>query len=223
MRSNDAAGAERSFQKLVDEHAQSELFHETLFLLGEAQFRQRRFEAAVKNLERVRREAPRHAVLPKALFRLGLALGELQRWKESAEVLGTLVKSNPEFPNLAEAELGRGRALAESGDARAGRAALERVLALDKGLLSAQAHLELGRISYTAGDLDAALSEFLKVAVLYDSDEEVAEALVLAGRVLEDQKQTDKALAQYREVLEKHPKARYASEAQKRVAELGAR
>ncbi len=62
-----------------------------------------------------------------------------------------------------------------------------------------------------------------RVLVLYESDEEVAEALVLAGRVLEDQKQPDKALAQYREVLEKHPKARYASEAQKRVAELGAR
>jgi len=223
MRSNDVAGAESCFQKLVDEHAQSDLFHETLFLLGEAQFRQRRFEAAAKNLERVRREAPRHAVLPKALFRLGLALGELQRWKESAEVLGALVKANPDFQNLAEAELGRGRALAESGDTRGGRAALERVLTLDNGLLSAQAHLELGRLTYGAGDLDGALSEFLKVAVLYESDEEVAEALVLAGRVLEDQKQPDKALAQYREALEKHPKARYAAEAKKRVAELGAR
>jgi TolA-binding protein len=223
MRSSDAAGAERCFQKLVDEHPQSELLHESLFLLGEAQFRQQRYEAAAKNLERVRREAPRHAVLPKALFRLGLALGELQRWKESAEVLGALVRSNPDFPNLAEAELGRGRALAESGDARAARAALERVLALDKGLLSAQAHLELGRLCYGAADLDGALSEFLKVAVLYDSDEEVAEALFLAGRVLEDQKQPDKALGQYREVLEKHPKARYVAEAQKRVAELGRR
>ncbi len=221
MRSNDVAGAEKSFQKLVDEHPQSELFHETLFLLGEAQFRQRHFEAAAKNLERVRREAPRHAVLPKALFRLGLTLGELQRWKESAEVLAALVKANPDFPNLAEAELGRGRALAESGDVRAGRAALERVLALDKGLLSAQAHLELGRLSYGANDLDGALSEFLKVAVLYDGDEEVAEALVLAGRVLEEQKQLDKALAQYKEALEKHPKARYAGEAQKRLSELG--
>ena len=221
LRSNDLAGAERCFQKLVEEHAQSELFHETLFLLGETQYRERRFEPAVKNLERVRREAPRHAVFPKASFRLGLALGELQRWKESAEVLGALVRANPEFPNLAEAELGRGRALSESGDARSARAALERVLALDKGVLSAQAHLELGRLSYGAADLDGALSEFLKVAVLYDSDEEVAEALVLSGRVLEEQKQPDKALAQYKEALEKHPKARYSAEAQKRVSELG--
>ncbi len=223
LRSNDAAGAERCFQKLVEEHAASELLHETLFLLGEAQFRQKRFEPAIANLERVRREAPRHAVMPKVLFRLGLALGELQRWKESAEVLAALVKANPQFPNLAEAELGRGRALGELGDARGARAALERVLALDKGLLAAEAHLELGRIAYAASDLDGALSEFLKVAVLYEGDEEVAEALVLAGRVLEEQKQPDKAQAQYREAAEKHPKARYAAEAKKRLAELGQR
>ncbi len=220
LRTNDLAGAERCFQKFVTDFPKSELFHETLFLLGETQYRQHRFDAAVPNLERVRREAPRHALMPKVLFRLGLALGELQRWKESAEVLGALVRANPDFPNLAEAELGRGRALAESGDARTARVALERVLALDKGLLSAQAHLELGRLSYGANDLDGALSEFLKVAVLYDGDEELAEALVLAGRVLEDQQQPEKAAEQYREVLGKHPKARYASEAQKRLDAL---
>ena len=134
-----------------------------------------------------------------------------------------LVRGNPDFQNLAEAELGRGRALSESGDTRTARVALERVLALDQGLLSAQAHLELGRIAYAGADLDGALSEFLKVAVLYDGDEEVAEALVLAGRVLEEQKQPDKAAEQYREALEKHPKARYASEAKKRLEALRSR
>jgi len=223
LRTNDLAGAERCFQKFVEEHEQSELFHETLFLLGETQFRERHFDAAVPNLERVRREAPRHPLMPKVLFRLGLALGELQRWKESAEVLGALVRANADFPNMAEAELGRGRALSESGDARGARVALERVLALDQGLLSAQAHLELGRLCYGAHDLDGALSEFLKVAVLYEGDEELAEALVLAGSVLEDQKQPDKAAEQYREVLAKHAHARYAPEAQKRLDALRSR
>lgn len=220
LRAGDAAGAERCFQQLIDTCAHSELFVETLFLLGEAQFREQRFDAAIANLERVRREAPRHAVLPKALFRLGLALGERQRWKDSAAVLAELVKAQPEFPNLAEAELGRGRALGELGDARGARAALERVLALDRGVLAAQAQLELGRVEYAAGDLDAALSRFLKVAVLYEGDEVVAEGLVLAGRVLEEQRQPAQALAQYKEARDKHPKARYAAEAAKRIAEL---
>ncbi|MBK7641578.1 MAG: tetratricopeptide repeat protein [Planctomycetes bacterium] len=223
LSAGDSAGAQRCFQKLVDEHAQSEFFHESLFLLGEAQFREGQFEKAAANLERVRREAPRHPLLPKVLFRLGLAQGELGRWKESAEVLGALLRANPDFANQAEAELGRGRALGELGDARGARVCFERVLALDQGVLSARAHLELGRLDYSASDLDGALAEFLKVAVLYAADEEVAEALVLAGRVLEDQKQPDKALEQYREVLAKHGQARYAGEARKRLDALGSR
>jgi TolA-binding protein len=59
--------------------------------------------------------------------------------------------------------------------------------------------------------------------MLYAGDEEVAEALVLAGQVLEDQGQREQALVQYREVLAKHEKARYAAEAQKRITALGSR
>ncbi|MBK7877451.1 MAG: tetratricopeptide repeat protein [Planctomycetes bacterium] len=220
LRAGDAAGAERSLERLVASFPQHELVHESLFLLGEARYRQDDWPAAVEALERVRREAPRHAVLPKVLFRLGLAQGRQEHWKECAETLAELVKRAPEFPNLAEAELWRGRARGALGDARGARAAFDRVLALDKGLLSAAAHLEIGRLYFDAGDEDGALSEFLKVAVLYAGDDEVCEALVLAGQVLEAQGKPAEAAKQYREAREKHPKARYAAEAARRLAEL---
>ncbi len=221
LRAGDIAGAERSFAALVERHPQSELFHESLFLLGEARYRAGRIDPAIECLERVRREAPRHAVAPKVLFRLGLCYGRRERWRECGEALEALARGWRDFPNFAEAELWRGRAAAAQDDARGARAAFERVLALDQGLLAAQAHLEIGRGLHAAGDRDGALSEFLKVAVLYAGDEEVAEALVLSGQVLEEQDQKEQARAQYREALEKHPKARYGAEARRRLAALG--
>lgn len=220
LRANDAEGAERAFAAFVAKYPKHELATESLFLLGEARYRRDDLAPAIEALERVRQEAPRHAVIPKVLFRLGLCYGRRERWKECTDALTELVKRAPEFANLAEAELWRGRARAATGDARGARAAFDRVLALDKGLLSADAHLEIGRLLFEAQDEEGALSEFLKVAVLYAGDEQVCEALVLAGQVLEAQGKPEDAAKQYREAREKHPKARYAAEAARRLAEL---
>lgn len=43
---------------------------------------------------------------------------------------------------------------------------------------------------------------------------------MLAGQVLEAQGKRDEAAKQYREASEKHPKARYAAEAARRLAAL---
>mgnify|MGYP001017677850 FL=1 len=68
-----------------------------------------------------------------------------------------------------------------------------------------------------------AVWQFLKVAVLYADDDAVCEALVLAGQVLEAQGKRDEAAKQYREASEKHPRARYAAEAARRLAALAPR
>lgn len=220
LRADDAVGAERALAAFVERFPKSELVHEASFLLGEARWRRGAYAEAIEVLERVRRAAPNHAVMPKVLFRLGLAYGKSERWRECSDALAELAKRAPDFPNLAEAELWRGRARAATGDGRGARAAFDRVLALDKGLLSAQAHLEIGRLLFDAKDDEGALSEFLKVAVLYADDDAVCEALVLAGQVLEAQGKRDEAAKQYREASEKHPKARYAAEAARRLAAL---
>jgi TolA-binding protein len=216
----DVEGAERCFATLVDKRKDSPLYGESLFLLGESQFRRGDFEAAIATLRRVPKEAPQHAVLPKALFRLGLALCQREQWKEGAEVLGSLLRRQPDFDHLAEAELWRGRALAQLQQPREARAAFERVIGKDKGVLSAQAHLELGKLHLAGKEDDSALSEFLKVAVLYAEPEEVSEALFLAGGVLEAQGDPSRAAQQYREIVDQHPKTRFAKPARERLREL---
>src|SRR5205814_8052997 len=87
-----------------------------------------------------------HDVMPKVLFRLGLALAQRDRWREAADELAALARAEPDFENLAEAELARGRALAHVGDPRGARAAFDRVIAKDKGRLSDLARIEIGRL-----------------------------------------------------------------------------
>ncbi len=223
LKADDAAGAESAFASLVKSQPKSPLLFESLFLLGEAQYRQKKYEEACASLERVRKEAPRHEVLPKVLFRLGLAKCELEDWKGALETLSALASAKPDFENLAEAELARGRALAHLDRSREAQSAFERTLALDKGVLAARAHLEIARLHFAAKAYEPALSEFLKVAVLYDLPEETAQALLGAGQTLEAQGDPKRAAEQYKEVVEKHGESSAAALAKRRLAELDPR
>ena len=70
------------------------------------------------------------------------------------------------------------------------------------------------------GRTDVALSEYLKVAVLYAHDEEVAEALFRAGSCLEHLGNREQAAAQYQEVVRDHASARFARNAGDRLRAL---
>ncbi|MCK6449169.1 MAG: tetratricopeptide repeat protein [Planctomycetes bacterium] len=217
----DVPGAERAFATLLESAPKSGLVAETRFLLGEARFRRKAWADACAALEPVVRETPKHEVVPKALYRLGLARVELGEWQAAADALGELAKRAPDFPHLAEAELARGKALAALGRVRDARAALARTIALDQGLFSARAHLVLGEIALAAGEHETALSEFLKVAVLYDAPDENARGLLLAGRTLEARGDVTRAAERYREVVEKFATSPSAAEARERLRAAG--
>ena len=212
--------ASACFQRLVQDHPDSELVGETLFLEGEAAFRAGRYQDVVPPLARLLDDHPGHDVTPKARFRLGVALAELGRWDDAERTLARLVQQTPDFPNLAEAELTRGHCLAKQQQERAAQSAYERVIELDKGVLAARARLGLGTMRYDAGDVEDALSEFLKVALLYAHDEEVANALYMAGQCLEQMGQTDGARERYREILDDHPETTFAGAARERLQAL---
>ncbi|MFT7480722.1 MAG: tetratricopeptide (TPR) repeat protein, partial [Gammaproteobacteria bacterium] len=217
---DNSADAAVTFARLVDEQSDCALAGESRFLLGEAYFRQGQWDAAVASLESMRKSAGRHAAMPKALFRLGLAYGELEDWDASQRILSELARKHADFEHSIEAELWRGRALCNLGQERGARAALGRVLAGDQGVFSARARLELGQLALKRGDPDAALSEFLKVAVLYAYEAEVSEALFRAGGVLEQQGQGENARRQYDELISRFPDNRFAELARVRVGQL---
>lgn len=214
--------AEAALTRLVDEFPKSELRGEALFLLGEARYQQQAFDSATAPLETLLREFPKHAVVPKARFRLGLAYGQLARFEACEQTLAQLAKSTPDFANLAEAELWRGRALSARNQTRAARQAFGRTLALDAGasVLSAAARIGLGKLSQAEGEHEAALSEFLKVAVLFADPEAVAEALCLAGACLETLGDPVNAAKRYDEVLADYPTSSFADTARTALRRL---
>ena len=216
LRADRPDEAATSFERLAAEFERSELRGESLFLAGEAHFRLGAFESAAKLLQRALEEYPRHATRPKALFRFGLATGELGRWRECDQALTDLARTEPEFAQRAEAELWRGRALAAQGNPRAAQAAWSRVVEFDRGVFAARARISLGRQHRAAGELDAALSEFLKVALLFAQADEVAEALWLAGCTLSEDGEEELANEQFQTLIRDYPESSWAERARVR-------
>ena len=224
LRLEESKRAEEAFARLVEEHPQSDLWGEGLFLLGETRYARGELENAAAAFSRLREKAPRHAVIAKALFRHGLVLGKLARWRECETTLALLARNHPDFPNTAEAELWRGRALAAQSKQRPARQAFERVISLDKGELAAAARIGLGKLFEGEDRDEEALAEYLKVAVLYAHEASVAEALLRAGGCLERLDDPERAAKQYQEILAKYPNSSFADaarEALRRVEREG--
>lgn len=217
LRSGDNEEATAAFASLVERFPAGALAPESMFLAGEARYRDGDDEKAAEWLRRMLKAAPKHASRPKALFRLGVAEGRLENWRGSADALTELVAKSPDFPSVVEAELWRGRSLSRLDERRAARQSLSRVVEKDKGVLSAQARIELGRLSEKENDDEAAISEYLKVAVLYGHADECSEALVRAGDVLKRTGEPERARAQYEEAVKDYPKTAWAAEARKRL------
>ncbi len=217
MRRGDLAAAAEAFGSLVGSHRESELFGEGLFLLGEVRFRQGDHARAAQSFARLLKDVPRHEAVPRTLYRMGVSLVQLERHAEAERALSDLARRFAEFEHGVEAELWRGRALAAQGKDRSARQAFERVVARDEGVLAARARLGLGKLALAGNDVEAALSEFLKVALLYSHAEEVAEALLLSGECLDAKGEAEKARDQYREITDKYPESSSADEARRRL------
>ncbi len=217
LRKGDPLGAERCFERLLQRVPDSELAGESIFLGGEAAWRRDDFARCAAWNERLLDEHPRHQVVPKARFRLGLSLARLERWEDAERALSELARRHPDFENLLEAELWRGHALVALSQERGARAAYERIVSSDRGVLAARAQLSLGKLELARGDMQNALSDFLRVAVLYAHDEEVSEALLLSGRCLEELGDTARAHDRYRELIDKHPDSPFATQARARL------
>ncbi len=217
LRADNVSDAALAFGRVVAEHEDSELHGESTFLYGEALFRLGRYQEAASQFAALRSKAPLHQVMPKNLFRLGIAEFQLDRFQDANDTLTELVGKWPDFPNATEAELWRGRSLAALGKRRAAEQAFERVTSRDKGVLSARALIGLGKLAMGGEEFDAALSHFLKVAVLYGTDAEVAEALYYSGICLEQQGNRKGAAKQYNEILTKYPDGPFAEQASNRL------
>ena len=223
---HNAAAAE-SFERLIAEHGKSPLAAESLYLAGEARFRAGDMQACRALLVRFRAEHKRHAVRPKVLHRLGLAANALGESKLANEALTELLSTTPDFELRIEARYEQGLALIQLKRQRAARAALDGVLAETRNSkgdsrFAARARLALAELDTQAGDLDGALSHYLKVSLLYEQGEEVRDATLGAARTLEAQGEQALAIKKYAELKSSAPQSPQGKAASRRLAELNA-
>jgi TolA-binding protein len=211
------------FAQVPAKYSKSPLCGESLYLAGESLYRAGEFEKALAPLGDFLKGWPKHDHRAHGLFRAGLCYGELGRFEESSEQLTKLAREFPQFELKSEADLWLGRDLLAMKRTNDALARFDAVIAADRGVLAARAHLGRGEVLVAQGKLEDALGEFLKVSLLFSSEPEVARSLWLAGQCLEAMGDKEKAMARYRELVDQHGKSPEAKNAKARLAELTAK
>ncbi len=216
------AAAAQLFAGVVARFEKSPLLGEARFLAGESLYRAAQYEPAATALTEFLEKHGKHEQRANGLFRLGLACGELGRMEDCFAALDRLQREFPEFTLKAESDLWLGRALLAKKRTNDALAKFDAVIQGDRGVLAARAHLGRGDTLLVQERIEDALSEFLKVALLFDSEPEVARALLLSGQCLEQLGDPVKAKARYAELLEKHANSPEATPARERLRALAA-
>ena len=86
-----------------------------------------------------------------------------------------------------------------------------------KGETAARAQFQIGECLFAMGSLEEAVTELLRVDILYAYDEWSAASLYEAGRVLERLQRPHQARAQYQQVVERFPDLNWAAMARERL------
>jgi TolA-binding protein len=212
--------ARAAFEQQLRIAPEGQLSGESQYLLGEACWMTGDDRAAIAALESLLSRQPRHATRPKALLRLGLAQARLQLDQPALETLDAFVSEVPAAPERAEVELARARCHRRLAASLPAKQALLRVLELDQAGLAAAAQLELAGLARDQGRISEALTEYLKLPVLYEPSEPVAQALFGAAEMLEALKRPERAREQYAEFLRGFPEHALAERARRRLSEL---
>ena len=184
-----AAGA--TLDRLIKEYPGSSRNREARFLRAEAALRLDHAEQAEPIFSALAAE-PAKPTDPEGFARLVRgrhvqSLVGVKRWRDvlsQAEALKAELPAGD--PTIADLDFARGRALLGLARPEDARAAFQTVInARQGGDLAAQAHLLRGETYFHEDRFREALTEFLKVDMLYDAPRWQAAALLEAGKVYE--------------------------------------
>lgn len=205
---------------LLEKFPKSELRGPAAYLAGEAAFQQGQCEQ-VANLMATAiengKDADYHA---SALLRLGDALNRLQRWKESERRFGEFLAAHADSPNAYQAHFGIGWARENDGRYSEAIESYRQVTSEHKGATAARAQFQIGQCLFAKKDYEGAVRELIKTDILYAYPEWSAAALFEAGRCFERMNRRGEARKQFRAVVDKYGKTKWAAPASERLQAL---
>ncbi len=217
---NDLVGCATTFEALAAAYPKSPLRGSALFQAGECRMRLKETPAARDHF-RAATGADDAKVRESAYLRLGETEGLLDRWRESGDAYGELLRLYPNSKWANRARFGLAWALERQGEYRRALAEYAKLVAAGgKDELSAKSQFQVGECLFALKEYDKAVLEFVRIPVTYRHEDWSAKATLEMGRALEAKGDRDKALAQFREVLQKYPNHDAAAVARERMDAL---
>lgn len=216
-RLKEATGALELF---VEQFPDSTLLASASFFAGEAFFELGKHKQAARHLARVAERFPDDAVYGPALLRLGEAQASLQQWGKSERTFTDYLEQFRESKQWFQAQFGIGWAREHQKHYDEAANAYRLVTRRHQGETAARAQFQIGECLFAKGDFSNAVSELLKVDILYAYPQWSAAALYEAGRCFEKLGKIIEARAHFKQVGEQHGDTKWAELASERLSEL---
>lgn len=213
---NEHAAAVRTLTTLLDRFPTGRLAPSAAYFCGDAALKINQPDRAVECLSRVVDDAVADPQLrAPAQLRLGDALIALQHWPRAERTFADFIDRYPDSESIHLAHFGLGWARENQQRYDDAIEAYARVIARSKSETAARAQFQIGECLFARRKLEQAVTELLKVDILFAYPEWSAAALYEAGRCFDAMNKPAEAKAQYSAVVEKYPRSNWAALAQK--------
>ena len=219
----ELGGFERTaelLQQLLGDFPKSSLTASACYFCGDSLAKIGRNKPAVKVLKRLIDEYPSDASCSAAMLRLGECLASLQRWSQSEQTFTTYLERYGDNDSWYQAQFGIGWARENQGRPEEALDAYRRVVDRHQGPTAARAQFQIGECLFARKKYELAVTELLKVDILYSYPEWSAAALYEAGRCFEAMGKLSEAHEQFSQVAERYRQTAWSKQATQRLAAI---
>jgi tetratricopeptide (TPR) repeat protein len=222
IENNDPEQALIALKQIMEEFKDNDLSVATYIWVGQKFIDAKKYPQALQALELVPLEkASAQQKAAVAYFKAEALFGnkEHQKAVEQYDMAISMPESD-DFKNAAK--VGKANSLQAMALFEEAGTELENIVESNPQdeVVSLHARFHLGEIEEAQGNLDAAIKYYLLVAVLYDDQQYVPQALFRAGELLEKLQKPAEALKAYGELKERYKNNELAKSAEERIAQI---
>ncbi len=152
------------FKRQVEKHPDADLAADSWFMQGECLFREKKYSDALPPLlKAVERNVSSPQIAELARLHAAQSAGQLEQWKQSAELATGLIEQYDQSTYLAEAFFERGRAFHQLEDLDKAKSDFREAADRSRGAVGARALFMLGEVLFQQKQHDEAIKSFQRV------------------------------------------------------------